>query len=288
MHQHRCLYDNTAEGYKDQARRNKAWDDIGQHLNVKGEHAKEAWEKLRRCFMNAIKRRKTKQLHPWRYEQRMSFLYDHIDPSKLHGKYESAEQPYYSETDDSRLVDEIETTTTTTTPTDSRVYEDSLAGDGSEISASIKREQSSDGCLRSESGHGRPMIEFLKPTAISSYSMSETDSQQGKRPISEVDLHESEPSDGEEVHENRSTPKHHMDAESRRAKKQCRRSHDAPVRNETVLSSSSNDQDDVDLFFLSMAKTTKTLAPIDQAKIKLQISQLVLGAQIDMLGRNSK
>lgn len=44
--------------------------------------------------------------------------------------------------------------------------------------------------------------------------------------------------------------------------------------------SSSRDLDETDMFFLSLAKTTKTLPPIEQAKVKLQVSQAVLQAQI--------
>ncbi|XP_055539777.1 uncharacterized protein LOC129726749 [Wyeomyia smithii] len=38
--------------------------------------------------------------------------------------------------------------------------------------------------------------------------------------------------------------------------------------------------DEIDLFFCSMAKTTKTLPAIEQAKVKLQVSQIVFQAQI--------
>ncbi|XP_058819778.1 uncharacterized protein LOC131682370 [Topomyia yanbarensis] len=40
------------------------------------------------------------------------------------------------------------------------------------------------------------------------------------------------------------------------------------------------DLDESDMFFLSMAKTTKTLGPVEQAKVKLMISQAVFQAQI--------
>lgn len=44
---------------------------------------------------------------------------------------------------------------------------------------------------------------------------------------------------------------------------------------------SSRDLDEMDMFFfLSLAKTTKILLPIEQAKVKLQVSQTVLQAQI--------
>ena len=40
------------------------------------------------------------------------------------------------------------------------------------------------------------------------------------------------------------------------------------------------DMDETDMFFLSMAKMTKKLPSLEQAKIKLQLSQAVLQAQI--------
>jgi len=42
----------------------------------------------------------------------------------------------------------------------------------------------------------------------------------------------------------------------------------------------SRDLDETDMFFLSLAKTTKTLPPIEQTKVKLLVSQTVLQAQI--------
>lgn len=279
MYLHRCLYDNNAEGYKDQVRRNQAWDEIGRHMNVKREQAKDTWEKLRRCFMNAIKRRKTKQLHPWRFEERMSFLYNHIDPSKMYCKLDSGEQPYYSETDDSQLVDDIEAT-------DSRVYDDSLTREASEMTTSIKREENSDGCYGSEQDQNQSVMRFLKPTAISNGSMSDNDSFQDKRPISAVDP-QSEPSDAEECNPFKRDLDDEPDNLTRRTKKH-KKSREVPVESAPILSSIGNEKDDIDLFFQSMATTTKTLTPIDQAKIKLQISQIVLGAQIVQLQRSTK
>lgn len=42
----------------------------------------------------------------------------------------------------------------------------------------------------------------------------------------------------------------------------------------------SHDLDETDMFFLSLAKTTKAFPPIEQAKVKLQISQTILQTQI--------
>lgn len=45
-----------------------------------GNEAKELWDKLRRCFCNARKRRRDesggapKKISPWKYQQQMSFI----------------------------------------------------------------------------------------------------------------------------------------------------------------------------------------------------------------------
>ncbi|XP_053696464.1 uncharacterized protein LOC128743815 [Sabethes cyaneus] len=66
--------------------------------------------------------------------------------------------------------------------------------------------------------------------------------------------------------------------ESKGPEKKKPRFHEPQPRPEP--SSPYADLDEIDLFFLSMAKTTKTLSAIEQAKVKLQVSQTVFQAQI--------
>lgn len=58
--------------------------------------------------------------------------------------------------------------------------------------------------------------------------------------------------------------------------------------NETYSATSILDMDETDMFFISMSKMTKKLAPIDQAKIKLLLSNAVLSAQISMSENQSE
>ncbi|XP_062558576.1 uncharacterized protein LOC134223445 [Armigeres subalbatus] len=267
----RCLYDANTEGYKDQPTRTKAWEEVGKHMNVKGEQAKEVWEKLRRCFMNAIKRRKSKAMPPWRYEQRMSFLYDHIDPSKIHGKYGSEDLSYYSEADDIRLAD-------------ASGNNNSKVCDEIDIQAIIKPEPDKT----------RSLMEFIQPPSVSNCSMSDNDMNNDTIPGSRFE-HVPGPSEYDEddmVSQcSHRTKKRHLPDEPGShglgVKRQRANSPQVSIPNEQILTCV-NDNDDVDLFFLSMAKTVKTLDPLEQAKAKLQISQIVLGAQIASLKRYTK
>ncbi|XP_065078298.1 uncharacterized protein LOC135701432 [Ochlerotatus camptorhynchus] len=280
---HPCLYDNNAEGYKDQATRGKAWDSIGNHLNVKGEQAKEAWEKLRRCFMNAIKRRRTKRMHPWRFEQKMAFLYNHIDPSKIMAKYDTDEQQYYSETDDKSFMEELEISSPKVC--DRLVGESMIPLD----SPGIKQEESSDGSYGPEQSQNRPVVRPLRPRSISGSSADANNvhPDQQSRPISN-DQPEIAESSTQRRKRNCDEP---CDGPREAAKKWRKQSAGTPagsyIENEEDLTPAS-ERDDIDMFFLSMAKTTKTLTPIEQARIKLQVSQIVLNAQIASLEQSSR
>nr|CAD7461449.1 unnamed protein product [Timema tahoe] len=75
------LYDAKSGDYRDQEMRTNAWEEIGKELKIKPGIAKDTWEKLRRCFMNALSRRRNKKsgdgatkMPPWKFEQEMSFI----------------------------------------------------------------------------------------------------------------------------------------------------------------------------------------------------------------------
>ncbi|KAL0124145.1 hypothetical protein PUN28_006161 [Cardiocondyla obscurior] len=72
--------------------RSNAWEEIGKELKIKPKYAKEAWEKLRRCFVNAINRRRNKKsgdgankTHPWKYEEEMSFFLTLLENRSIQG-----------------------------------------------------------------------------------------------------------------------------------------------------------------------------------------------------------
>lgn len=88
VRKHSYLYNMQSFLYRDQKMRQDAWIEIGKQLNMSSEKAKETWEKLRRCFANASKRRRdkigpqTRRIHPWKYERQMSFLSLKSQPPK--------------------------------------------------------------------------------------------------------------------------------------------------------------------------------------------------------------
>lgn len=59
------------------------------YLLLIAEKSKDLWNKLRRCFCNAISRRRdkksglaTKKITPWKFEQQMSFILPHLEKRK--------------------------------------------------------------------------------------------------------------------------------------------------------------------------------------------------------------
>ncbi|KAL4712672.1 hypothetical protein ACJJTC_007969 [Scirpophaga incertulas] len=78
--QHEVIYNNTCGKYRDASARIAAWDKIAKMHGKSAEECKDIWNKLRNCFINAMKRRKKKYkkvgviMDPWRYEEKMSFL----------------------------------------------------------------------------------------------------------------------------------------------------------------------------------------------------------------------
>lgn len=282
VHLHPCLYDSTAEGYKDHTTRSKAWDDVGTHLNVKGEQAKEAWEKLRRCFMNAIKRRQSKQMHPWRFAQKMSFLYNHIDPMKLMARYESDEQQYYPESDDRSFTGESDISSPKVFDCMAEVP---ISTPGTMIpqdSVVLKHEENSNGSYGSEQSRSRPDSEPLRLREIPEASIEANHFPNEKlSPIS---------NDQPETIAVNNSPKKQwsfegpsnepVEATRKRKRKSSGNENEEHFR-------AVGEKDDIDIFFLSMAKTTKTLKPIEQARIKLQVSQIVLNAQIASLEQSA-
>lgn len=57
------------------------------------EKAKDLWDKLRRCFCNAVSRRRdkksgqaAKKMTPWKYEHQMSFILPYLENRKYEQK----------------------------------------------------------------------------------------------------------------------------------------------------------------------------------------------------------
>ncbi|XP_067001071.2 uncharacterized protein [Anabrus simplex] len=78
---HANLYDTGSINYRNQQMRHEAWEEIGKELKMTAQNAKETWDKLRRCYLNALSRRRTKRsvddakkITPWKFELQMAFL----------------------------------------------------------------------------------------------------------------------------------------------------------------------------------------------------------------------
>ncbi|GJQ82868.1 hypothetical protein Trydic_g2606 [Trypoxylus dichotomus] len=84
--QRELLFNTRSRDYKDQIKRCEAWEAIGKELNMSGDFAKDAWERLRRCYTNALHRRRfkktTKRIFPWKFEKEMSFLLPFLELRK--------------------------------------------------------------------------------------------------------------------------------------------------------------------------------------------------------------
>lgn len=225
-----CLYDVRDPDYRVNEKRLAAWEEIGQELGVGADKAKKEWEKLRRCFTNALHRRRQKRsldesraMPPWKYEEAMSFLMPSYKVKKMlnaQGQEEPGELAVYDPEpylDHASLKSEEHS--------EDSDLEDHFVVHNSHCSSTVPMDASlKEGRKRRRSEEDIPMDEIPIPDCI---------------------LRDSSP----------------------------RRT--LPLRQDDV-----RDMDETELFFLSLARTTKTLPPAQQARVKLLVSQAVFQAQM--------
>lgn len=221
------LYDLKSPDYRDHEKRNNAWEEIGKELNIKPENAKDTWEKLRRCFVNALNRRRNKKsgedakkMPPWKYEEEMSFLLPSLD-NRNNKSGEIFADPGTSKSINNNSVDGTNVS-------------------NGEILSNIKQERDENESLNVQS-----------EIDVNSSSVS---SKKRKREAGDNSI-------------------------TQMIKLMKGNSVTRQIRYDEKKSLS-RDLDETEMFFLSLAKTTKTLPPIEQAKVKLLVSQTVLQAQI--------
>jgi hypothetical protein len=215
------LYDTKSPDYRDQRMRANAWEEIGKELNIKPETAKDTWEKLRRCFLNALNRRRNrksgegaKKMVPWRFDLEMSFLLPLLYTKNTQCNVQKEENLEDVQID-AQEMDEPEMNT----------FE--IPGGQSNIT----REETS--------SHVDSHTEGYFPTKRK---------QQGRdSAIQQI-----------------------VNVMKENSYLRQRRHEEKTIR----------DMDETDMFFLTMAKMTKKLPSLEQAKIKLQLSQAVLQARI--------
>ncbi|PSN31944.1 hypothetical protein C0J52_21413 [Blattella germanica] len=224
---HDILYNTESPNYRDQQKRQEAWEKIGRELQMKAETVKITWDKLRRCFLNAINRRRYKKrsnaarkMVSWKYQHQMGFLLPFVDSRKAKK--------------DMRLLG----------TKDIKHCDENNKTEENEITDSGIREEASQ---YSEDIHKEEIIED-KLVDIKRKKLARSDN-----PIYQiVDVMKENASFRKFTYEKHST-----------------------------------EMDDNDMFFLSMAKMTKTLPPLEQAQIKLQLSNSVLETQIRMISSES-
>nr|XP_049693457.1 transcription factor Adf-1-like [Helicoverpa armigera] len=86
VRQYKVIHDTKCKEYRDQSIRASVWEEIGEKIKQPPEKCKDNWNKLRSCYVNALKCRKNKKsgqaaqfVPPWKYEERMSFLQPYME-----------------------------------------------------------------------------------------------------------------------------------------------------------------------------------------------------------------
>ncbi|XP_076179460.1 XPG-like endonuclease isoform X3 [Ptiloglossa arizonensis] len=224
---HEVLYNMKSPNYRDQNIRQAAWDDIGRDFKMKAETVKDNWDKLRRCFLNAINRRRNKKsghsarkISSWKYEQQMSFLLPFIDIR--------------------RSQSNVKTEITQDNQNHSK----------------IDSEQEFDSTINETHDYMAPFN--TTPQASLEESIQDKNVSQCLDIIKQTKRDECDNS----VMEMMNIMKENANLRKLRYEGRHER------------------MDDTDMFFLSMASLTKTLPLLEQAQIKLQLSNAVLQAQI--------
>ena len=190
---------------------------------VSAETAKDIWEKLRRCFLNALNRRRNKKsgdgvkkMVPWRFDLEMSFLLPLLYTKNTQCNVQKEEN-----------LEDVQIDEQETDEPEMNTFE--IPGGQSNIT----REE----------------------TSSSSHVYSHT---QGYFPTKRIQQ-------GRD-----SAIQQIVNVMKENSYLRQRRHEEKTIR----------DMDETDMFFLSMAKMTKKLPSLEQAKIKLQLSQAALQAQI--------
>ena len=193
------------------------------------ETAKDSWEKLRRCFLNALNRRRNKKsgdgakrMVPWRFDLEMSFLLPSLDTKHTQSNVQMEEN-----------VEDVQIDEQETGELEMNTYE--------------------------------------IPEGQSNVTHEETSSS------SHVDSHTQGYFPMKRKQQRRDSAIQQMVYVIKENSYLRQRRHEE----KTTI----RDMDETDMFFLSMAKMTKKLPSLEQAKIKLQLSQTVLQAQSALEGQ---
>jgi hypothetical protein len=228
---------------------------------VSAETAKDTWEKLRRCFMNALNRRRNKKIGdgakkmvPWRYEFEMSFLLPSLNTKITQSNVQKEENLVDVQIDEQEMDE----------PEMNILYE-------------IPEGQSNIKCEET-------LSEFDSHTqGYFSTKRKQSGRDSANQQMVNIKREETSPSSELDSHTQSYFPTIRKQSRRDSAIQQM-----VDVMNENSYlrqrrheeKTTIRDMDETDIFFLSMTKMIKKLPSLEQAKIKLQLSQAVLQAQI--------
>ncbi|KAJ8936729.1 hypothetical protein NQ318_007089 [Aromia moschata] len=214
----------------------------------KAENAKEKWNKLRRCFWNAINRRRCKKsgrasrkLIPWKFQHQMQFLLPFLESRATHGNIEEYE---------------------------SQMSHNSISADLKQ-EYDIQNEENEDLTVDMETENEHSLVE-TDTTEEQNVGKEKSDNETievlenlKRQKRAKLDVHNPVQQIIEIMKEN---------ANLKKAKYENKIAYNKSI--------SVPDMDETDMFFLSMSRMTKQLPRFEQSKIKLALSNVVLQAEM--------
>ncbi|XP_018569802.1 uncharacterized protein LOC108909822 [Anoplophora glabripennis] len=240
------LYDIKSCNYSNQKIRQEAWEEVGHELKIPAEDAKQKWNKLRRCFCNAINRRRNKdtgevsnKILPWRLELQMNFIVPFLGSRPSHGNTEEPDIQmfqYNTFTD----VNQEQYDEENDNPPDTK------CSATNNINSDLQIEECVLGKGHFNNQNTGDVLENIKKN-----KRAKPEAKDSPQKFVEI------------VNENDALRNSKYKNESPQSKSVCYCG-----------------MDETDMFFLSMSRMTKQLPRFEQSKIKLTLSNAVLQADI--------
>ncbi|XP_077284758.1 uncharacterized protein LOC143910240 [Arctopsyche grandis] len=241
--QNKCLYDFKAKDYKDTYVRQTAWESIGRALNMTDEDCRTNWTKLRNCYTNALKRRARTKKHKYSMPQwRHESDMSFLLPFVLK-KWSKSFDPVASEDETNMAYD----CNDIFIPISRESSEEKLPHiDNITVNSNMQSETSTPNIIMHDIEH---------PHSSASYQVFEERQLHTPRPVSNKQNYDTTVEDLVEIMK--------MNTE---------------LRSKSIQFNSATDE--IEMFFLSIARTVKQLPKEQQIRIKMSVSQLVYEAEL--------
>ncbi|VVC24938.1 MADF domain [Cinara cedri] len=252
VREHGVLYDHGSHDYRDQHVRQTAWEEIGRELQISGNEAKLRWNKLRRCYCNARNRRRvdtksgiaSKKKNYWKYEKQMSFILPFLENRKTHENLNESQASLGLVTEQGDLAEKFGEEIDLQSPSDEFSHMD--------VEIERNADANSDAIEKTTSNDAKSVKKHYKAIKRNKKQKCITDS-----PVKQM-----------------------VDILKDSSALRKRRFEEKSVRPEISKTVPLQNMDDTDMFFLSMSKMTKQLPKVEQARIKLALSNSVLSAEV--------